>query len=71
MIKDLQKLIAEKGNGYCALIISPENRKYFTGFESSDGFLLVSADRSVFITDGRYIEAAEKQITNCEVMLLG
>ena len=71
MIKDLQKLIAEKGNGYCTLIISPENRKYFTGFESSDGFLLVSADRSVFITDGRYIEAAEKQITNSEVVLLG
>lgn len=71
MIKDLQKLIAEKGIGYCALIISPENRKYFTGFESSDGFLLISADRSVFITDGRYIEAAEKQITNSEVMLLG
>jgi Xaa-Pro aminopeptidase len=71
MIKDLQKLIAEKGNGYCTLIISPENRKYFTGFESSDGFLLVSADRSVFITDGRYIEAAENKITDCEVKLLG
>ena len=71
MIRDLQKLIAEKGSGYCALIISPENRKYFTGFGSSDGFLLVSADRSVFITDGRYIEAAEKQISNCEVQLLG
>lgn len=33
--------------------------------------LLVSDDRSVFITDGRYIEAAEKQISNCEVRLLG
>jgi Xaa-Pro aminopeptidase len=33
--------------------------------------LLVSDDRSVFITDGRYIEAAEKQISNCEVVLLG
>ncbi len=71
MINDLKKLLAEQGNGYCALIISPENRKYFTGFESSDGFLLVSRDRSVFITDGRYIEAAEKQISTSEVMLLG
>ena len=53
------------------MIISPENRKYFTGFESSDGFLIASENRAVFITDGRYIEAAEKQISNCEVKLLG
>lgn len=71
MIKQLQKALYDKGAGYSALIISPKNRKYFTGFDSSDGFLLVSADRAVFITDGRYIEAAEKQISNCEVTLLG
>lgn len=71
MIKKLQSLLKEKGNNYCALIISPENRRYFTGFESSDGFLLVSPERSVFITDGRYIEAAENKITDCEVKLLG
>ena len=71
MIKQLKKELNDKGAGYSALIISPENRKYFTGFDSSDGFLLVSSDRAVFITDGRYIEAAEKQVTNCEVVLLG
>ena len=71
MIKDLQKLLGEQAQNTCALIISPENRKYFTGFESSDGFLIVSENRAVFITDGRYIEAAEKQISNCEVKLLG
>lgn len=71
MIKDLQNLLKEQQSGTCALIIAPENRKYFTGFESSDGFLLVSSDRAVFITDGRYIEAAEKQISTCEVRLLG
>ena len=71
MMNNLQQILKDKGNVHCALIISPENRKYFTGFESSDGFLLVSADRAVFITDGRYIEAAEKQISTCEVMLLG
>ena len=71
MINNLKKLLADYGANCCALIISPENRKYFTGFESSDGFLIVSPDRAVFITDGRYIEAAGKQISNCEVMLLG
>lgn len=71
MIKQLQKALNDKDAGYSALIISPENRKYFTGFDSSDGFLLVSSDHAVFITDGRYIEAAGKQISNCEVVLLG
>ena len=71
MMNNLKKLLSDYGSGCCALIISPENRKYFTGFESSDGFLIVSPDRAVIFTDGRYIEAAEKQISNCEVMLLG
>lgn len=70
MINSLQKLLGEEKTGTCALILSPENRKYFTGFSSSDGFLLVSKDRAVFITDGRYIEAAQKQIDSCEVVLL-
>ena len=64
-VKDYLKLSSSDA----ALIISPENRFYFTDFASSDGFLLVSADRAVFITDGRYIEAAQKTIKNCEVML--
>ncbi len=51
------------------LIVSPENRFYFTNFASSDGYLLVSDDRAVFITDGRYIEAAQNTIKDCEVML--
>lgn len=70
MMNKLQQQLLEKGANYCALIISPENRKYFTGFESSDGFLLVSSDRAIFITDGRYIEAAENAITSAEVKLL-
>lgn len=50
-----------------ALIITPCNRRYFTDFESSDGFLLVTRQGSIFYTDSRYIEAARKQITCCEV----
>ena len=48
-----------------ALIISPVNRRYFTGFESSDGFLVLSANGSRFFTDGRYIEAAQKTVKTC------
>lgn len=71
MMNNLQKKLAEYGESYSALIISPENRKYFTGFDSSDGFLAVSPKKCVFITDGRYIEAAENRIKDCEVRLQG
>ncbi len=52
-----------------ALIISPENRFYFTRFASSDGYLIATAEKAVFITDGRYIEAAQKTVDGCEVLL--
>lgn len=50
-----------------ALIVSPENRRYFTGFESSDGFLVAAKNGSVFLTDSRYIEEAQSKVTCCEV----
>lgn len=50
-----------------ALIISPENRRYFTGFNASDGFLFITKSGSVFLTDSRYIEAAKDKIICCEV----
>lgn len=71
MIERLQNAIRETADFDGALIVSPENRFYFTGFPSSDGFLLVSADRAVFITDGRYIEAAQAKVKDCEVVLMG
>lgn len=68
-MKNLQRELGRLGNTCAALIISPENRRYFTSFPSSDGYLLVNQNRAVFITDGRYIEAAEKSAKNCEIYL--
>lgn len=48
-----------------AIITSPENRRYLTGFASSDGYLIVTRDKSIFLTDSRYIEAAEKSVKGC------
>lgn len=50
-----------------ALIVSPESRRYFTGFNASDGFLFITKSGSVFLTDSRYIEAAKDKIICCEV----
>ncbi|MCR4926092.1 MAG: aminopeptidase P family protein [Clostridiales bacterium] len=63
----IEALAKKMENGCCAIIWSPENRFYYTGFEASDGILIVSGSESVFLTDSRYIEAAQRQITDCKV----
>lgn len=66
MIKLLQELFYKEKQENCGiLIISPENRRYFTSFDSSDGFLCVCRNDAVFFTDSRYIEAANEKITAC------
>ena len=49
-----------------ALIMSEENVKYYTGFSSSNGWLIVTAEKSVFLTDSRYIEAAKSEIDSVD-----
>lgn len=45
-----------------ALILSEQNRFYFSQFASSDGALLVTKKGAIFYTDSRYTEAAERKI---------
>ena len=45
-----------------ALILSEENRLYFTEFPASDGALLVTPYGAMFYTDSRYTEAAAARI---------
>ncbi len=66
-IKNLQLSLTD-GGAY--IIVSPENRRWLTGFASSDGYLLITKTEAVFLVDSRYIEAAQKQITACEAALL-
>jgi len=55
-----------------ALLVSyPPNIRYLTGFTSSNAYLVVTASgRSVFLTDGRYIEAAQKSVEADAVELI-
>jgi len=43
------------------LVSSPENRRYFSGFTGTAGYLLVSQDQAVLATDFRYVEQAGQQ----------
>ena len=52
-----------------ALIMSEENICYFTEFHSSNGYLVVTGDKSIFLTDSRYIEAAQNKIKCCDEIL--
>ena len=65
-IDTLQKAMGKLGID-ASLIISPENRRYFTSFPASDGVLAVCRNECVFYTDSRYIEAAKNSIDCCEV----
>lgn len=67
MVEQLKACLKEKE---AALIMSEENISYFTSFHSSNGYLVVTAERSYFLTDSRYIEAAEKKIKTVDEILL-
>lgn len=66
----IQKLGEQFNCDEVALIVSSENRTYFTGFTSSNGYLLVSKNGSVFITDSRYIEVAKNEVQGCDDIVL-
>lgn len=65
----IQKLAELFDKESAALITSEENRRYFTGFNASSGYLLVTRQGGTFITDSRYIEAADQAIVGCDVLL--
>ncbi len=65
MLEKILKNLPKRVDGL--LIISPENRRYLTGFDASDGFLFITKNGSLFLTDSRYIEAAQNKITACPV----
>lgn len=53
-----------------ALITSDVNRRYFTGFKSSAGVVLITKEKSYLLIDFRYFEKAEQQVKECTVVLL-
>lgn len=61
-----EALAARLQKGQAVLITSEHNRRYLTGFLSSDGCVVVTADGACFLTDFRYIEAARASVTTME-----
>ena len=64
--------IADKLSQYdldAMLIVSEPGERYAVGFQG-EGYVLVTREGSWYSTDGRYIEAAQKQVTGAEVVLI-
>lgn len=51
-----------------AFVTSSVSRRYLLGFPSSAGTVIVTKDKSWFIIDSRYFEAAQANIKHCEVV---
>ncbi len=67
----IQDAIASGKFGASAVLVtSPENRLFTTGFSSSAGMHLITANTSLFITDFRYIEAARAAICDTEIVMI-
>lgn len=66
-IEKIQSILAE---GEAALVLSGANRFYLTGFASSDGALLITPRRAVFLIDFRYVEMARAAVHHTEVILM-
>lgn len=51
-----------------ALLTSYENRRYFSGFTGSNGYLVVTAANVALVTDKRYTTQAQQQTTGLQVL---
>lgn len=68
--KRLQRLREELAgrNLEAVLLTNSYNRRYMTGFTGSAGFVLITADRQVLITDFRYVTQASRQAVGYEIV---
>ena len=64
----LAALLPDEGDA--ALVLTPHNRRYLTGFPSSAGWLVVSRKGAWFFTDFRYIEAAKMRVNGAECRMI-
>jgi Xaa-Pro aminopeptidase len=65
-IEQLRRKLAEK-KVEALLISQPDNLYYLSGCEGLEGYLLVTPQEAIMVTDFRYIEQAERQSPHCSI----
>ncbi|AEM78652.1 M24 family metallopeptidase [Thermoanaerobacter wiegelii] len=66
-LQNLRELMKEK-DIEAFVIYKFVNVTYITGFTGDDSVALVTHDKAIFITDGRYTEQAQKEVKDFEVI---
>ena len=66
-IKYLQDILLQKGMD-AFLITDINNVRYLSGFTGSSGEIILTPLAEYFVTDGRYIQQAEEEITGFELI---
>ena len=66
-LKRFQRAISNS-NFDAAIISSELNQRYLSGFDYTDGYLLISADKAYLLADFRYIESAKKEVADFEII---
>lgn len=66
-INKLRNLL--KSDNEALIITSNANVYYFTGFNNSEGTVIITAQKSYLLVDFRYIESAKNIVEFCEVLM--
>lgn len=66
-IKAVRNILQEKGLD-AILIYKPENRKYFSGFTGTTGFIIITKEEAKFITDFRYIQQGKNECKGYDII---
>ncbi|AHI53089.1 aminopeptidase P family protein [Spiroplasma culicicola] len=71
MKKELLNKVLEELNADAILLYSPQNRYWFSRFNSSLGYVLYTKEKSYLFVDGRYITAARESdmLTNIDEII--
>ncbi len=65
----LMSMLPESADGI--IVTNCKNQKYLSGFDFTDGFVIVTRKNTYLLTDFRYIEAAREQaFSNAKVILI-
>ena len=65
----IKKIVEILDENQAAIITSDVNRRYLTGFPSSAGTVIITAENSYFLIDFRYFEKAKSVVENMNVIL--
>ncbi|MCG8541638.1 MAG: Xaa-Pro peptidase family protein [Clostridia bacterium] len=66
-VEKFRKSLKEKGLD-SAIVFKPENRRYLSKFSGSSGYVVITEDKNIFITDFRYVQQAFDECKGFEII---